>query len=93
MKENSRKSYLEILEIRRSAARRNMLLIGTIFFLSLLAFFTFGILGHLESRELYLITPILVAFALGFITSQINYETTKAVIALGIELSQDGAAP
>ena len=88
--ENSLKSYLEILEIRRSGARRNMLLTGTIFFLSLLAHFVFGMLGRLERLELYLISPILVAFALGYITSQIKYETTKAVIALGIELYQDG---
>jgi hypothetical protein len=88
MKEASLKSYLKILEIRRSAARRNMLLTGTIFILSLLALFAFGMLGHLESLELYLITPILIAFALGFITSQIKYETTKSVIALGFELVQ-----
>ena len=90
MKEDSLKSYLEILEIRRSTAHRNMLLTGTNLFLSLLALFAFGMLGHLESLELYLMTPILVAFALGFITSQIKYETTKSVIALVFELVQDG---
>ena len=90
MKENSLKSYLKTLEIRRCAARRNMLLTGTIFFLSLLAFFALGMLGHLESLELFLITPILVAFALGYITSQIKYQTTKSVIALGFELVQNG---
>ena len=90
MKEDSLKSYIEILEIRHSTARRNMLLTGTILFLSLLALFAFGMLGNLESLELFLMTPILIAFALGFITSQIKYETTKALIALGNELAKDG---
>jgi len=90
MKENALKSYLEILEIRRNAARRNMLLTGTIFILSLLALIAFGMLGRLERLELYLISPILIAFGFGFISFQIKYETTKAVIELGIELVQDG---
>lgn len=92
MKEGSLQSYLEILEIRRHGARRNMLLTGTIFILSLLALIAFGMLGLLESLELYLISPILVAFALGYIASQIKYETTKALIELGIELDLDGGA-
>ncbi len=92
MKETSLKSYLEILEIRRRTAHRNMLLAGTILILSLLAFFAFGMLGRLECLELFLISPILVAFTLGFISSQIKYETTKAVIELGVELNQDGGA-
>ena len=90
MRENALKSYLEILDIRRNATRRNMLLTGTIFFLSLLVFIAFGMLGLLERLELYLISPILIAFGFGFISSQIKYETTKAVIELGIELVQDG---
>ena len=92
MKETSLKSYLEILEIRRRTAHRNMLLTGTILFLSLAAFSAFGMLGHLESLELYLVSLILVAFTLGFLSSQIKYETTKAVIELGIELMQSGGA-
>jgi hypothetical protein len=90
MKQDTLKSYLEILEIRRIAAHRNMLLSGTIFIISLLAFIAFGMLGLLERLELYLISPILVAFALGFISSQNKYETSKALIELGVELVRDG---
>jgi phosphoglycerol transferase MdoB-like AlkP superfamily enzyme len=92
MKGNSLKSYLDILKIRHRAAHRNMLLTGTIFILSLLAFFAFGMLGRLENLALYLISPILVAFAFGFISFRIKYETTKALIELCIELVQDGGA-
>lgn len=92
MKETSLKSYLEILEIRRRAAHRNMLLTGTTLILSLLVFFALGMLSRLESLELYLIFPILVAFTLGFVSSKTKYEITKAVIELGTELFQDGGA-
>ena len=92
MKDSDLKSYLNILEIRLQAARRNMRLIGLIFILSLLAFFAFGILGRLEGLELYVISPILVAFALGYIHSLIKYETTKVLHELVDKLAQEGGA-
>ena len=93
MNEGIIKSYLDLLEIRRRAARRNMLVIGTVFILSLLAFFTLGMIGRIEGLELFVISSILIAFAIGFISSLIRFETIKAVHEFGSKLIQYEGAP
>ena len=83
------KSYLELLEIRHRAVRRNMLVIGTVFIISLVAFFTLGMIGRMEGLEIFVISPILVSFALGFLSSLIRLEIIKAVREFGDTLIQD----
>jgi hypothetical protein len=83
------KSYLELLEIRHRAARRNTLVIGTVFIISLFAFFALGMIGRIEGLELFVISSILVSFALGFISSLIKLEIIKAVREFGNTLIQN----
>jgi hypothetical protein len=92
MSKTAIKSYLELLEIRHRAARRNMLVIGTVFIISLFAFFVLGMMGRMEGLELFVVSFILVSFALGFISSLIRLETINAVREFGNTLIQNEEA-
>jgi hypothetical protein len=89
MNESAIKSYLKLLEIRHRAARRNTFIIGTVFIICLLAFFALGMISRIRGLELYVISSVLIAIALGFISSLIRLETIKAVSEFGHKLIQN----
>lgn len=71
--------YADLLEIRHKAARRNSILSGAIFILTLGAFLTLGMLGRLTALEIYLTAAMLVVFGLAFISALIKLDCVSAL--------------
>ena len=71
-------SYAELLDIRLKAFRRNVTIIGAIFFISIFAFLILGMLELLDNqREIFLIGFLLVFLGITYITMLIRYEIVK----------------
>ena len=75
-------NYLSLLNIRRTAERRDALITGGAFFLSLAAMVVFGLLDQISGKSVYLITAMMIAFGLGYLTTWTKLEITKALIEL-----------
>jgi len=69
-----------LLEIRLSALRRNLYVIGAIFLTAFLGFFAVGMLQPLADRGTYLVSAILVALGFSLVSVLIKYEVTKALV-------------
>ena len=75
-------SYKALLVIRKTAMKRNTVVIGTIFLISFLAFIALGLLDQLSARSIYLIAGIVACFGIGFLTTLIRLEILKSSIEL-----------
>ena len=75
-------NYREILVIRKAGMQRNTVLIGSIFFVSFLAFIALGLLDQLTARSIYLIAGIVACFGIGYLTTLIRLEILKSSIDL-----------
>ena len=74
--------YLDLLEIRYRAARRDAFIIGTVFVLSLLSFFALGMTGGVTGLGLWVASAMLIAFGFAFISAIVRLETIRAVSEL-----------
>lgn len=73
-------SYIHRLDIRLQGHRRNVIIAGSIFTITLLAFFAGGMLGMITNqREIYLFTIIEIFLGLSFLSTWIRYENTKSI--------------
>jgi hypothetical protein len=75
-------NYLTLLNIRRIAGRRDTLIMGGIFFLSLAAIVVFGLLNQLSGKSVYITTALTVVFGIGYLTTWAKLEITKGMIEL-----------
>jgi hypothetical protein len=75
-------NYLALLTIRRTAARRKGFILGSIFFLSLMATFALGTLDRISGRSLILVTTMLVLLGFGYLTSWVKLEILGGSIEL-----------
>ncbi len=75
-------NYSSLLKIRLSAFRRNTMITGGVFLVSVFATLVIGLLTGLSGRSVYLIIAMNLAFGLGFITSWVRLEVIKGSIEL-----------
>lgn len=82
--ENSNRiqKFLSILEIRQKSRRWNMIFLGGIFIVVLLATLAFGLLGILNGRSVYLITGVDVVLGMSFIMAWVRFEIVRSSIEL-----------
>jgi len=74
--------YSQLLKIRLSAFRRNTILTGSIFLLSVISALAWGLLSGLSGRSVYIIIALNLAFAFSFIFSWVRLEIVKSLIEL-----------
>ncbi len=84
--------YVPLLAIRRSAARRNALVIGALLAASLLAGFALNAIVEPNSRPAFLETALTIVLALAFAAAWSRYEAINAVADLVEELSAKKAS-
>lgn len=75
-------NYLALLNIRRTAGRRDTGIMGGVFFVSLAAMVVFGLLDQLSGRSVYITAALTVVFGIGYLTTWTKLESTKGLIEL-----------
>lgn len=75
-------NYLALLAIRQAGTKRNSIILGGIFFISLTAVVILGLLDQITVRSLYVTAPLVVIFGLGYITTRIKFEIILSSIEL-----------
>lgn len=73
-------NYLSILKIRRKANQRNLKIMAGITFISIFMFMSFGLLGRLSGKEIYIVALLLIVFIFGSITTWVRLHVTNALI-------------
>ena len=81
-------NYLSLLEIRRKSKRWNVIFLGGIFIVVILATLAFGLVGDLSDRSVYLVTGIDIALGLSFIAAWVRLEIVRNSIELLNNLQQ-----
>lgn len=69
--------YLELLDIRSRAARRDARISGAVFLISLLSFFALGMTGRLPELGIWVFSAMLVAFGFSFVLTSARLEMLK----------------
>lgn len=90
MEKSKISSYTKLLDIRLKAYRRNVTIAGAVFFITVFAFFTLGMLELMDNQRVILLNGLLlVFFGLSFITAFVRYEIVKNTVDLTHAISQD----
>jgi hypothetical protein len=79
MASNELENYLALLTIRRAAGRRDVVILGGIFFVAFLSMIVLGMLDQLNGRALYLVAAMVVTFGFGYLTTWVKLEITKGL--------------
>lgn len=79
---NRIQNYLSLLEIRRKSRRWNVIFLGGIFLVSILASLALGLVTGLHDRSVYLITGIDIALGLSFIMAWVRLEIVQNSVEL-----------
>jgi len=74
--------HLSILEIRQKSRRWNVMILGGIFIISLLATFAVGLVTGLGDRSVYLIAGANLVFGLSFLMAWVRLEIVRNSIEL-----------
>jgi hypothetical protein len=74
--------YSGLLEIRQKARRRDVIIIGSVFLIAVLATIALGLLDELQGRSIYLLLGLTLAFGLGFVQIWVRLEITNASLEL-----------
>jgi uncharacterized membrane protein YgaE (UPF0421/DUF939 family) len=75
-------NYLSLLETRRKLIHRNVVLLGGVIFLSILATLADGLVVGLSGRTVYLVTGINIAFGISFLMAWVRLEIVRSSIDL-----------
>jgi len=90
MEKSKISSYTKLLDIRLKAYRRNVTIAGAVFFITVFAYFTLGVLELMDNQRVILLSGLLlVFFGLSFITAFVRYEIVKNTVNLTHAISQD----
>jgi uncharacterized protein (DUF697 family) len=81
-------NYAALLRIRRAAMRRDTIVTGGVFLVSALGAVAFGLLGSLDGRSVYLVSGVVTAIGLGFITAWVRLEITKSLMEFADNLQR-----
>jgi len=76
------KNYLALLAIRQAGTKRNSIIVGGIFYISLIATLVLGLLDQISGRSLYLTAGLVSVFFVGYIITRIKLEIILASIEL-----------
>ncbi len=75
-------NYMSILRIRRSANRRDTVITGSLFLISIGLTIAMGLLTGLRGRAVYIVTAIDIGIGTGFLMNWVRWEITKGAIEL-----------
>lgn len=75
-------NHLSLLEIRQKSRRWNVIFLGGIFIVSILATLVLGLVTGLSGRSVYLITGIDIVLGLGFLMAWVRLEIVRSSIDL-----------
>ena len=75
-------SYMSLLETRRKYAYRTVILLGGVFFLSILATLAYGLVAGLSGRTVYLVIGMNIAFGISFLMAWVRLEIVQSSIVL-----------
>jgi len=75
-------NYSALLQIRKRAGRRDVIIAGGVFFVMVLATFSLGLVDGISGRSLYLVTGIEIALGVGFLTTWVRLEINRSLIEL-----------
>ena len=90
MEKSKISSYAKLLDIRLKAYRRNVIIAGAVFIITLTTFFTLGMLELMHNqREIFLVGLLLVFFSISFIAAFVRYEIVKNTVDLTHTISRD----
>ncbi len=78
--------YVTLLAIRRSAAKRNALIIGALLLVSVLIGVALNVVTEPNGRSLFLETALTIMLGLGFVAAWSRYEAIEAIVELANEL-------
>ena len=84
-------AYSSLLHIRRAARRRDVAVTGGLFLAFVLGTLALGLLGVMSDRSVYLVSAMLIAFGLGFVTAWVRLEIVKALIEFADTLQRTAA--
>ena len=73
-------SYSALLHIRRTARRRDVLIVGGMFLVFSLGTFALGLLGGMSGRSVYVVSAMLIVFGVAFVAAWVRLEIAKALI-------------
>ena len=88
MASNELENYLALLTIRRAAGRRDTLITGRVFFLSLVSMVVIGLLYGLSGREVYIIAAMIIVFGIAYLMTWVKLEITKGLVELFQDLQR-----
>ena len=74
--------YASLLKIRQKAGRRDVLIIGGVFLIAVLAAIALGLLDKFQGRSIYLLFGLILAFGLGFVQIWVRLEIINASLEL-----------
>ncbi len=69
MASNELENYLALLTIRQAAERRDTVITGGIFFLSVASMVVLGLLYGLSGRSVYIIAATIIIFGFAYLTT------------------------
>jgi hypothetical protein len=82
MDSNKLEDYLALLTIRRAARRRDTVIAGAVFFVSVTSMLFFGLLNGLNGRSVYLVAAVIIALGFSYLTAWVRLEIIKGSIEL-----------
>jgi 4-hydroxybenzoate polyprenyltransferase len=81
-------NYSALLQIRKRAGRRDVMISGGLFLVTVLAIFALGLLGGLSGRSVYLVSAVEIALGIGFLTAWVRLEINKSLIEFADHLQR-----
>jgi hypothetical protein len=75
-------NYSALLQIRKRAGRRDVIIAGGLFLVTLLATFSLGLFDLISGRSLYLISGIEISLGVGFLSTWVRLEINRSLIEL-----------
>lgn len=76
------KQYLELLKIRQKGRKRDTIILGTVFGVSLLALVFLGITGQIAGRAIYLAAGMVAVFGVSYLMAWMRLEGVNNLIDL-----------
>ncbi len=84
-------NHMAALRIRRSANRRDTVITGSLFLISIFLTIAMGMLTGLRGRAVYIVTAVDIGIGAGFLMNWVRWEITKEAIDLLEAIAQEVA--
>jgi hypothetical protein len=82
MSSNKIENYLELLQIRQTAEKRKVNILGGVFIVSFVFLIALGMLDRLNGRSLFLVTAMIVPFGFAYTFTWVKLEIIKGSIEM-----------